>query len=179
MLTSVLQYCKMQETFFEGAFFSNVCFLSSSQILELVTFRDFISCVLGFSEVIQITVQLFLQKANCNRSAAKTIWSKGFKFQFIFFCFISVTIGAKRCDVCFIFMVSCQFDRRVVNIRASMFSVLNFISFSSSYLSQAGPLHHSVRREQVLLRKGDSSKPLKPGKYLSSKPLLMSMNMKI
>ena len=37
-------------------FFSNVCFVSSSQIQELVTFRDFISCVLGFSEVIQITV---------------------------------------------------------------------------------------------------------------------------
>ena len=77
------------------------------------------------------------------------------------FCFIFFTAGAARCDVCFIFMVSCQIGRRVVNIRASMFSVLHFISFSSSYLSQAGPLHHSVRREQVLLRKGESSKPLK------------------
>ena len=167
-----------------NCFFLIVCFVSSSQIQELVAFKDFISCVLGFSEVIEITVQLFLQTTYCNGSAAKTIWSKDFKCQFIFFRFISVTSGATRCDVCFIFMVSCQFDRRVVNIRASMFSVLNFISLSSLYLSQTGPLHHSVRREQVLLRKGESSKPLKPREYLSSKPLkapalLIRMNMKI
>ena len=74
-----------------NCFFLIVCFVSSSQIQELVVFRDFISCVLGFSEVIQITLQLFLQKTNCNGSEAKTIWSKSASSSF-FVSFLSLLV---------------------------------------------------------------------------------------